>query len=411
MNLQTEQQPSIGRIVWLYIFLCSLTNFFQIYPLGLLQEVGRGFPFLIFQIAWLLYGIERYREYEEYNIKDSHINFVLLLYVLIIPSIYMADLLFNQSFLQSLISYRNFLLYLSLPTLFIMEIKAEELIEALYYFSITAFFAAIFQNFIAPDIFVFSSKDYDALTGHYNADYDIFSKKLAGIRLITIPICYYAYKIKCGINRNSLIRLIILFLILFMGQNRSTIFSCTIIIVYCIVLSKSKDKFIKFTLIGLISIISIYYLKDIFLSLIEETNSQINSSYDPRVVAMNYFLDFSRMDILQILFGTGIISFNTSDYVLKLQQAHIHYSDVGFVGFWSQFGIAPTLLLAYELIKGVISRNSELFVKFIGITMLICSVTISYFEEVTSIIWFVCFYYFWKAPLEEDNDNDEYEFV
>lgn len=391
---------SRGRMIWMYILLCSIPNFFQIYPIGLLQSVGRGFPFLVFQLFWLWYGIERYREYEDYNIKESHLRFVIWLFVLMLPSIYMANVMFNQSLLQSIVSYRQFLLYLTIPALFIIDIKTEELIDALYYFSLTAFIIAVLQNYIMPSLFVFTERDMNSIMGGYG-HYDVFPKRLGNLELMMIPIYYYSSRIKYNMYRQDIFRIVVLFIILLSGQNRSTIFPSAVFVAYCFLFSKTTDKFVKYSLIICIGIIVSYYLIDKISSMIDLTEKQITSSYDPRVVALNYFLDFHRMSIPQILFGTGIISYNTSDYLLKLQQAHIHYSDVGFVGFWYQFGIAPTLFMLYAIIKGVISKNSALYVKFIGCSMLICGITISYFAATGPIVWFVCFFYLWKQSEKE----------
>lgn len=378
--------------LYLIVLFFLICNGFQVAPIGILQNIGRGLPILIIELLWLIYGVKRFQNSNSANIKS---RFVLGLYISIIPSILMAYILFGQSIVQSIISYRNLLLFFAIPALIKISPSIKCIVDAIFKFSIISLLFSCLQTSGMEFLFHYSEdmREYISMFGTPAREGELFVAGIAGYPIFTIPLYYYCQKI---INKFSILyfsKALFIFILLIIVQNRSCLFPATIFFGFSLLKSNIRPRFYKNLFLILVGIVAINLVKDSFINLIDQTDRQITSTYDPRIIALSYFLDFDRMSISEILFGTGKISFNTSSFVKNLQESHIHYSDVGFIGFWSQFGIAPIIIFLVYLIRGLISIKIPVFIKFISAHILICSVTISYFDNPICIIWFALYYY------------------
>ncbi len=210
--------------------------------------------------------------------------------------------------------------------------------------------------------------------------------------------CYYLYIFYCvklwkNYDSKTFFKATFLIFVIVSIQNRSTLFPAALFFGITILKCRFKYPLIKPLYIAIIGCIAVWLAFPIITSLIEETQTQVTSTYDPRVIAMDYFLNTSGRSLSSIIFGTGNISFLTSSYVATLQESHIHYSDVGFVGFWHQYGILATFTFIYYLLKCLVSSRQPWNSKYLALTILICGGTISYFGDSTHLLWFILFYY------------------
>lgn len=379
--------------IYLYIYFLTLVSFFYLKPFGYFVEMGRGAPFLLFELLWLWYGTKFFVKRPLKLYKKTHSLFIILFFISILPSIYMAYHLFHQGLLQSVISYRNLLLFLAIPAFLKMEFSENNIIKACLFFSVTSIVVSLFQTMNFSFLFVYTEKMAERVERELISKDEILAGGVSGIELVLIPLYYYCQKLYNHYSIKSLFIVVGLFAIVFLGQNRSSLFPAAAVVCLTLFFSDMKPRYLKFLIILIVCAGAMYLMKDKFVSLMEETSTQLTSTYDPRVVAMAYFLDLDRMSLGEILFGTGNISFKTSSYVMDLQEAHIHYSDVGFVGFWSQFGILPIILFLYYLFKGLFNKQLPGYLRITAAHILICGVTISYFEIPIHMIWFILFYY------------------
>lgn len=379
------------KSTYILIYGIIATNFFDIVPFGYLLTIARGAIFEIVELLWLVFGLYLY-PFRSKN-KRPHSIFLILFILSILPSFFMSKQLFGQTIIQSLITSRPLLQYLAIPVLFRIEPTPNEIIKGCYLYSIIFITICLARTFLPLQFYVVSEKQIE-----YMADTGDFLNRPAMFcySMIVLPLLYYCQQIYNRFSYSYLGHLIILYLIVIANQNRSVLFPTTIFVGFALLLSKWKNKGQKIIFITILSIIAIALLINIFTSLINETTSQLASTGDPRVMAMAYFFDFDRMSWPEILFGTGNISFATSNYVEELQDAHIHYSDVGMVGFWSIYGIFATILLLFYIIKATFSKTSPLYLKAFGVTTIICSATISYFNVGVTIVWFVLLLYLYE---------------
>lgn len=384
------------RSTFLLIYFLAISSFFYLKPLGYLRDIGRGFPILIFDLIWLLFGYLYYRRNRIRSLYTSK-NLLILwwLFIGIIPSVFIANYDFNQSFFQSFVSYRDFFLFLAIPAFLHISPTDKDCLKAIFMFSVLFLIVGIIKTLGVTSIFMLSEKESNIQEMITNSDSnDFFAYPLESTyELIIIPLYYYCQKLYFRYNNKDCLRIIFLYSILLIVQNRSTLFPATIVVALTFLKTNMHPLLLKYLVITSGICFAAYLSSEILQGLLEQTDEELTSKYDPRAKAMNYFLDFSRRPWYELLFGTGNISFLTSNYVRRLQLAHIHYSDVGFVGFWHQFGIIPIITFSFFLIKALLLKKIPPYVKLVSLHIIICSVTISYFFSPVHMIRFIMFYY------------------
>lgn len=388
--------PKLNKVNYLLIYFISVSFFLYLKPFGYLREIGNGALILFFDLIWLYYGYTKnWNQLNSNSLELKKYNRITwLILISLIPSMFMATELFNQNFLQNLISYRNFSLFLAIPVLLKIQPSEEEIVKAINIYAIIFLVACLLGTFYEENLLVFSERDR-ALLRHIarsNSSDFLYVPLQACYEIITISLYFYCIKLWSRYSSSDMIRVLFLLSIFIIVQNRSTLFPALIFV--GITLLKCKiNHWIKPLLIITVGSIAVYLSIDIIDGLLHQTQKEFNNNYDPRFLALRYFLDIKGRTIPEILFGTGNISFQTSSYVEKLQAHNIHYSDVGFIGFWHQFGILPIIIFIYFLIKAALSHLQPWNSRYLAIHILICGFTISYFETPAHMLWFILFYY------------------
>ncbi len=252
----------------------------------------------------------------------------------------------------------------------------------------------ILHTYIAPELFFEDVRITEIMWKIRHGMTSDFLYPTKGLEFLVILLYYYCGRLYKNFNNRDMLKAMALFLILAVFQSRSNLFPAMLILGFTIINSRGINVYIK-SFVAILSLsVLIFGLGDMIAKLLADTQRELSTSYNPRVVALDYFFDLKNKGIPEIIFGTGAISFQTSDYVSNLQAMHIHYSDLGFIGFWHQFGILPIGIFIYCLIRGFVkARGIPLYIKYIALHITICGATISYFDTPIRDIWFCLFYY------------------
>lgn len=375
------------RSTYIFIYGLIASSFFDIVPFGYLNGIARGAAFDVMTLLWLAFGVYIYPARNRKLRLRS--DFLLIFYASVIPSFFMAKYLFGQSLVQSVITSRPLFLFLAIPALFRIAPTPKEIVRGCYIYSIVFIVVCLARTLVPIQFYIAGEKQI----GYMAASGDFLNRPIeVCFGMIVLPLLYYCQSLYQNFNGKDFTRILILFVIIVTIQNRTILFPSALIVGLAFVFSKWRSQALKFGFLSIMGIVAISVLATIFASLIDETSHQISSTGDPRVIAMAYFFNFDRMSLPELLFGTGNISFQTSSYVADLQLAHIHYSDVGMVGFWSIYGLVTTIiLLAY--IGRTIGKGSPLYVRAFGVTTVICCLTWCYFNSGCRITWFVLLAY------------------
>lgn len=369
-------------LLFLYILF---VNFWEIKPFGYFSEDIQ----LILIVAYLIFGCIKYRKRPRILFLDKY-KYLKWIFIGIMLSVIPAYLFYGQPITQSLITYRAQYLIFTIPVLFVISPRFEEIVKSLFLFS----FLLLGVNLLIKinySLFVINDRKIEYLSqlGELNT-----LTKVGGIEYITIPLFYYLQQIKEKFNVLSFIKVLFLLFVIFIVENRSTLFPAIIFALYTFIFIKSKYKPIIWIAISAIGIYFVMHNLEVFTSLIEQTSEELGNQDYNRNKAWNYFLYSYSPHWLCYILGNGLLSAHYSPIILLLMEDGIYNSDVGFIGYWNQFGIIPVItifMMYFSVLKN--KKQYPFFMKLIVVYSLICSLTTIYYGQDVKILHLALFYY------------------
>lgn len=367
------------RVINLLLLYLLWFKFFSIKPIGYLNS-DIHFIIIIIYIIISIIILGNQKVNSKYATKKYYKD-IIWIYIGIALSMLPAHIYYNQSIMQSVFTYRyQLLLLLVIVYLYKIYPSIAQLIQSINIFSILICIFFVIK-LINPSLYI--------------NNYDITDKSeliIPGFNLITISIFYHLDKITKQFKIKDFVIIIILISILFLIQNRSILFPVTIMTAWTLLHIRSNYKSIIFvTIIILIPFIYLY-TSDTWLNLIDETKSQLMDSDYNRNKSLEYFLQASP-NILCIILGNGFLSSHTTSRMQDLMELGIYNSDLGFIGYWNQFGIIPIIVILSILLKVIFKPYSPYFLKLWALQILACGLTISYFGNPHQMIYFALLYY------------------
>ncbi len=381
----------MAKQYYLLILYLLFLRCWNIKPLG---YIGPDI-WLIALFVYLFLGTFFYKT-SDYKFDRRYYIPIGCIFAGIILSMFTVSFFYNQTFTQSIITYRT--QYLILTPIFLAKIapSREDIMSSLVKFSLLycLFFTL---KYLDPSLFVFNN-DETVMTLS-----TIDEAMLDGFSLLTIPLYYYLQKSDNIFSAKQLAYIIFLLTLIFLIQNRSTLFPVVLLTGFMILRMKSR---LKYVLISLTAVVLVVYAIDIINDLIEETQKQLADTDYNRNKAFTYFLYKYSPSIWCDIFGNGFLSSHSTSVMAKLQKAGIINSDLGFIGYWSQFGIIPIIAFAYIYIGALVRKNIPIYLRLISIQTLICGLTISYFGSAVHMLFFIVFYYLYN--LEFSAERYEY---
>lgn len=380
---------------YLLILALLFVNFWGLRPLGALSSDMN----LMLILAMLFYGYNKYgKKRKGIKIKGQY-KYLIWIIVGILVSTIPTMMYYHQDISTSLIVYRSQIILLTIPVLFKISPSTKEISKALFMFAIFMFLANILIMSSA-DLFVRSE---EAIM-RYEQDPEQYKlRAVSGVSLLIIPLYYYLQKLRTAFNINTLLRIFFIFAVIYIAENRSTLFPATILTLYGITKIKSKYKPLIISTVAVIAVVAFMKTAETWENLILETQENIDDDDGNRNKALLFFTTAGQPSWVTYLFGNGMISKHTSNYTTMLMENGIFYSDVGFVGYWYNFGIIPIIAMFTMFIKAFAPKRSY-FIKLIVVHILICGLTTSYFFLQGHLLLFMIFYYLYfydKSTFEQ----------
>lgn len=306
--------------------------------------------------------------------------------IALVISMEMAKMYYGQSFMVSLTSYKAQYLMLGGLSLLIIAPTKDEIIGSLKLYAIL-FTLVYMVHIVSPGMFVMGEK---------NAISNVDESSILGYEILPILLYYYfdGYVVRPSLKNVGKIFWILA--LLFMMQNRSSLIPVILCSVYLFWNVKSRYRGV--IIMALSVIIGIFVITTIstWNELIQQSISELTNPRYNRIIALNYFLLQGSDTLLTILFGNGFISNHTSSLMGDLMAMGIYNSDMGFLGYWNQFGLIPIIVFLYMIIKTMRGRSYPGFVKYYAFQILMCAPTIMYFGQQPKIICFLLFFYLFE---------------
>lgn len=370
-------------VIYLLLLACLYVKFWDIIPFGNISQDTQ----LVGILLYLVFGCFFFKR-KKFVVPHKY-KYLKWILVGIFLSMLPAYLFYGQPFIQSIITYRVNILLLTIVALFKISPKIEEIVQALFYFAILMLLVEIIMP-LSPGLFIISEKklNYAYATGDMSS-----LKAIAGIEYLIIPMFYYLQKIKEKFSFNTFLRIIVLFAVFMLAENRSNLFPVILFTLYTFLHIRSKHK--PIIICGLLLICAVFFIsqKELFLGLYEESVTQINDTDYNRNKAYVYYLFNACPNFLCYILGNGRISIHHNPMVANLMEDGIYNTDVGFIGYWNEFGLIPVICMFIMFYKTLVSKKMPYFMRLFALQILICGLTVSYFGSDDKIFQFVLFYY------------------
>ncbi len=359
---------------------------------------------LVVQVFYLLFGYVHWSRIERNQFGKGYLGVFVCIVLGIVLSMIPAWLYYEQGFRISIIAYRRQILWLTIPVLLRIAPSEDDIVGAIKVI-VLLIWGVLLMRMFAPGLLYVNEdvlEEYQE-TGYYGY--------IIGFTLAVIPLYYSVERVLSnGLgNKKDIFWIIVCFALLFVMRNRSILFASSIVIFVSILRMQSRNKpiiiFMAILVVGMF--LSATY--DIWMALLSRTQIDLSDEDYNRNVAYTYFLTEANQHLLQYFLGHGYISSHVSSIVENLQMRGIYNSDVGFVGFWNEYGFLPIIAFTYMSLRALFDKVIPSYVGMIGLTILLCAPTISYFGNISHALMFmimyilVCYYHYQsKLVLECD---------
>lgn len=385
-------------VVYILILALLFVKFWDIIPIGYISEDIQ----LVSTLIYLILGCIVFRKRKKLSFPLQY-KYLIWIFVGLLLSMFSAYIFFNQSLIQSIITYRVHIYLLAIVVFFRISPKLEEIVQALFYFALLMLLVEILMP-LFPYLFVLSEKklEYAYAVGDMGV-----LKSVAGIGYLTIPMFYYLQRIKEHFSFDALFRIVVLFCVFVLAENRSNLFPVMLFMFYTLFQIRSKYK--PFILCGLLLLGAIFVVsqKELFIGLYEESVMQINDSDYNRNKAYSYYLFEACPNILCYILGNGRISLHLNPMTANLMEQGIFNTDVGFIGYWNEFGVIPIISMFVMFCNVLRLNRMPYFMKLLVLHILLGGLTVSYFGSDVKIFQFVIFYYLYFYCLSYPNVRNE----
>ena len=379
------------KSIYFFILLILVTNFLDIKPIADWMEVRNNVNGQIATVLWMALGAIVYR----HSVPDGLFNQRTIfpfrwILVGIFLSMISAYFFYGQSFTRSLITYRAQYFWFLIPLLLYIHPSEKDIIRPLNWFAFFFFITSLLRSNGYEDMFYLSEEEIEKLDSGNYEDELLFGD---GFQLLLFPCYYYLGGLRKDFNYKGVLFLIFYVMIFYMLQNRSTLFIIFFVIGYIIITQLRRQRLLLVSFILFFGTFFFYQTHETWNKLLLETFTELNDEDYNRVLAFNYFLYEANPNWLTYFLGNGFLSSHTLSLMQDNMEQGIYNSDMGFLGYWNQFGLIPIIVFLTCIIKAFFSKLVPFHVKVMAFHIIACLLTISYFGKVQTILWFSLFYY------------------
>ena len=380
------------RIIYLVFLWIIAAEFFNMWFYGYLDQNAK--MLILFSYSFLGAFFFRRRKLVEFH---NDLTQLKLLIAGLFFSMLMAWLFYNQSLLVSLGTYRfQYTCLCFIPLLIISPTKQELSSSFKIYAVIYSIFYLILRSNL--DLLAISEEQMIKVLNHLENNEFVVN----GRTLMLIGCVFYLEDLVEKFSWKTLVIIAFLYVILILNQNRGHLLCMTPILAWCIYKTKYVYRGVLWIVLIPVVVAFIIQSRDLWAFLFEETTSQLENADYARNKAYSYFLFEASPNLLCYIFGNGLISFYTSDYLSDLQSMHIFNSDVGMVGYWNQYGVLALLGYIYMICHLVRNKNVPLWAKLLSFVLILNPFTGGYIAKTEALFFYFIVYYAYVYYIKHD---------
>jgi hypothetical protein len=350
---------------------------------------------LFFQWFLMFYALISYHKYSTNPLNIfANKKYVFLFFTIMVLSTIFPYFEYSQPIWSTLLSQRANYNIIFLFVLLYIHPTPRDFFVAFKFCSFLCILIMVL-SIIFPAYFLDSEKYLSFLSRKSLGSYDLITAS-PGVNLLFF---YFLIRIQSWFyfrSKKNIIEISIIFLMLFLLQNRSLLLILIPISIYSFIKFNNKNKFIYLTALIIFLLSGSIYFINIFDSLIAETILQINDLDYGRWQSMSFFILENESHFLNLIFGHGLPSKESSylDFIQSAQNNRGAYlSDIGLFGTFYLYGLAfiiPIYLFVFRALK----KQQPKFLKFFALYILFIP-TIQRFGTLSSdaAIFYSMFFY------------------
>lgn len=344
--------------------------------------------YLVLTLAYLLFSYILFPG-RKFKIFSVHTFPFWLIIAGMILSIIPASVFHNQPALQSVITYRSQMLWLSLPVILRLKPSHTDIYRSSLIFTVMMSFVLIVHAAM-PSLFQTAAQS-DAPV---NAEFIV-----NGFTVGVLPLIISIERLSKSFNLQSFAVVLFCFVFFYFIQNRTSIIAISIVTAVMMMSSRSNYKYVLIVTMSVLALVFVYRTIETWTELLNETLSDLgDSEYNRNKSFLYFFSPLANPSWATYILGNGFLSAHSSTLMADMMKEGIYNSDVGFVGFWNQFGLLPIIAFVILMIKGFFGKNASLVTKGCSVFILLTSMTIGYYANTTALVAFIFLYYL----IEED---------
>ncbi|MDD4972358.1 MAG: hypothetical protein PHT07_23260 [Paludibacter sp.] len=381
------------KFSYIFISLLFAVNFWN---LSIVLNVLPPDIILVLSWVWILSGIYFFN-YSHRTIalnsgKYKNTAYYILIGVLI--SVFSAYAFGRQGIMTTLIAQRTIYTFISLPVMLFVQPEEEDIVKALKWISIGTVIVWVLVHFKTDLV----KLDKQSLEQFEIEKQDLSSKLEFYVNGIYFVVLYLYIKMNEYIKNFSwkvFIEATLLLAFIFLYQNRSMLIGVVPLFIYSLVKFRSTSKIYILIVLTVLLIAGVIYTSDIWLALINTTQSNLNETdYNRWKALAYYFYEYSHSWFCYI-FGNGFPSGGNSqmgNLMWSNFTKGIFASDLGMIGMWVDYGLIP-LIAIYSILAKILKHSYyPMYLKFIGLHILFVP-TIFHFWANPGISFFVIIIY------------------
>lgn len=384
MDLIEKNTPfNYRKVLYLFFYFFLL---FKGWSLKFFPQIN-GDLLLVVEYAYLFLGCYCWGKNPFSLLTKENIFFFKWIMLGIFLSMIPAALYHNQPLWISLTTYRAQYLWFSYLVFLLIAPTEKEVVRACL-LVLFCMWGAYFCKLFMPS---FVGVDENAYVNLNRKFYDF--GYVPGMTMAIIPLYYYYGQLQELLCRKNVVMFSLAFLFLVVMANRSNLFASVILLCFATLCIKTRYRSTYIILIAVVATVFLSVTAEYWIELVAETEANVNDNDYNRNKAFAYYIFEGSNHFLTQIFGNGYLSSRSSDTMASLMEMGIYNSDLGFIGFWNQFGIIPIVVFIMLPILAIKGKWTPIYLKLFGAHILLCSYSTSYYGISGHAVIFILFYY------------------
>ncbi|MDX9747914.1 MAG: hypothetical protein RBT57_05380 [Paludibacter sp.] len=389
----------MSKSFYLFIALVLGVSFWELVPIA---GIFNSSTVPVMMAVWMVVGVVYFRKlpetYDVFNFS-SYRKYYYWLFAGIILSIIPAWFFWKHELWMSVLVNRGLIVYLFIPVLFRIKPTDKDIMRGIVYFAILYMLVWVIQAVLMPIPITMTYLTRVTLGGQFEVEPNEFGMLIPGYPAMLLLLYLMMQQFSENATLKTLIPMVVMYAVFFLLQNRGTLFFASGVMMYVLLMMKSKYKpyhLLLYTLVGIGVLVS---TSDTWLALIQETQEQAADLDYNRWKALRHFVFEYSPNWLCYILGNGRFSFHTDAgaNILALSIDGYDQTDIGIIGLWSVYGILPVMVIYTIVFRIIARRDFPFYMKALAFHMLMIPIAWNFISgDAMVLVLFIYLYAYYS---------------